>query len=89
MKNNPIIIRGLEKDVISRIDQMAVDHGMSREKFLRIVITNMALRPEIKISENKFQSMTDELLKLQEILFQEIMTMHSKINSIIDNIDDI
>lgn len=89
MANNTILIRGLDKDIVARIDQMAADRNLSREKFMRVVITNIAMRPEMKANDNKHQMMVDELLKLQEILFQELMTMHGKINSIIDHIDNI
>ena len=62
-----LVIRDLDEHTISRIDQLAKDKNMSREKFLRNVLRNISIAGEIADIENKYLNMMDQVLEMLQI----------------------
>lgn len=54
-------IRGLDKSILDRLDDMAVSHGISREEFLRRQLRSIALMGEVKEAEDKYASLVNTL----------------------------
>lgn len=62
-----LVIRDLDEHTISRIDQLAKDKNLSREKFLRNVLRNISIAGEISDIENKYLNMMDQVLEMLQI----------------------
>ena len=54
-------IRGLDKSILDRLDDMAVSHGISREEVLRRQLRSIALMGEVKEVEDKYASLVNTL----------------------------
>lgn len=57
-----IQIRDIEDSCVKKIDELAAQKRMSRNAFLKLVITTLAAEKEIQMLENKYESVIDKLL---------------------------
>lgn len=73
-----LVIRDLDEQTISRIEQLAKDKNMSRERFLRNVLRNISIAGEVSNVENKYLNMMDQVLEMLQIT-----------NSIVDRNTDV
>lgn len=59
-----IVIRDLDESTISRIDALAKDKKMSRERFLRNVLRNISVAGDVKDVENKYTNIVEQLVEM-------------------------
>lgn len=84
MKNGDIKIRGLDLDVIARLDQMAKDRNMSREKFLRNVLTNLSIQKEINDQKEQYQMLMKQIIDINAQVLQELHVIDLKVTDLAD-----
>ena len=84
MKNGDIKIRGLDLDVIARLDQMAKDRNMSREKFLRNVLTNLSIQKEINDQKEQYQMLMKQVIDINAQVLQELHVIDLKVTDLAD-----
>ena len=84
MKNGDIKIRGLDLDVIARLDQMAKDRNMSREKFLRNVLTNLSIQKEINDQKEQYQMLMKQVIDINAQVLQELHIIDLKVTDLAD-----
>ena len=82
MKNGDIKIRGLDLDVIARLDQMAKDRNMSREKFLRNVLTNLSIQKEINDQKEQYSMLMKQVIDINAQVLQELHVIDLKVTDI-------
>ena len=84
MKNGDIKIRGLDLDVIARLDQMAKDRNMSREKFLRNVLTNLSIQKEINDQKEQYQMLMKQVIDINAQVLQELHVVDLKVSELVN-----
>lgn len=84
MKNGDIKIRGLDLDVIARLDQMAKDRNMSREKFLRNVLTNLSIQKEINDQKEQYSMLMKQVIDINAQVLQELHVIDLKVTDLAD-----
>ena len=84
MKNGDIKIRGLDLDVITRLDQMAKDRNMSREKFLRNVLTNLSIQKEINDQKEQYQMLMKQVIDINAQVLQELHVVDLKVSELVN-----
>ena len=84
MKNGDIKIRGLDLDVIARLDQMAKDRNMSREKFLRNVLTNLSIQKEMNDQKEQYQMLMKQIIDINAQVLQELHVIDLKVTDLAD-----
>lgn len=62
-----LVIRELDEYTVSRIEQLAKEKNMSREKFLRNVLRNISIAGEMAELENKYINMLDQVLEMLQV----------------------
>lgn len=62
-----LVIRELDEYTVSRIEQLAKEKNMSREKFLRNVLRNISIAGEMVELENKYINMLDQVLEMLQV----------------------
>lgn len=82
MKNGDIKIRGLDLDVIARLDQMAKDRNMSREKFLRNVLTNLSIQKELNDQKEQYSMLMKQVIDINAQVLQELHVIDLKVTDI-------
>lgn len=55
-----ILIRDIDNQILSKLDYMAKKKGISRNKYIKGVLTNYAIASEVKALDSKYQ----ELMKI-------------------------
>lgn len=81
-------VRNLPEDVIAKIDSIAKKQGLSREKFLRLKLEELALSPELNALEDKYEKIilsvievvqdNNELLEKNVHLMNEFMLQRAE-----------
>ena len=59
-----IDVRGLDKDVVNKIDTMASKRGMSRESFVRNILSDLVIEAELKAIENKYENLVHTMMEV-------------------------
>ena len=59
-----ILIRGLEDDIKTRLAQQAREKKLSLTKYLCSILTDYALHPELKNTEDKYTALTKNMVML-------------------------
>lgn len=62
-----IVIRDLDENTILRLDALAKDKNMSREKFLRQALYNLSVAGEVAAVENKYSNIMNQLLEMLQV----------------------
>lgn len=62
-----LVIRELDEYTVSRIEQLAKEKNMSREKFLRNVLRNISIAGEMAELENKYINMLEQVLEMLQV----------------------
>lgn len=65
-------IRGIDKPILDRLDEMAKARNISREEFLRRELKSLALMGEVKEIEDKYVSLVN-LLSDQAQMMSDII----------------
>ncbi|MDU1309031.1 MAG: hypothetical protein E6936_16470, partial [Clostridium perfringens] len=67
MSTSEIKIRGLSKDIISKLDVIAKEKGVSRNEFLKDNLEKLAVLNEMKKFEADYKLTVDKILKVINI----------------------
>ena len=67
MSTTEIKIRGLSKDIISKLDVIAKEKGISRNEFLKDNLEKLAVLNEMKKFEADYKLTVDKILKVINI----------------------
>ena len=67
MSTTEIKIRGLSKDIISKLDVIAKEKGISRNEFLKDNVEKLAVLNEMKKFEADYKLTVDKILKVINI----------------------
>ena len=67
MSTSEIKIRGLSKDIISKLDVIAKEKGISRNEFLKDNLEKLAVLNEMKKFEADYKLTVDKILKVINI----------------------
>ncbi len=58
-----IKIRNLDPMIVKRINERAAKHGLSREEYLRRILTNMAIIDDVAVVEKKYDAIIQVLME--------------------------
>ncbi|MCX0355885.1 hypothetical protein LI064_15330 [Clostridium perfringens] len=67
MSTSEIKIRGLSKDIISKLDVIAKEKGVSRNEFLKEILEKQSVLSEMKKFEADYKLTVDKILKVINI----------------------
>lgn len=80
-----IFLRDIDPVAVKKIDELAKKKQMSRNKFLKIQLHNIAMLPEIKIENNRIGLTLDKLIDALEVQQAEM----KKINEILKGLTNL
>lgn len=52
-----VLIRNLDGQVLAKLDTMAKKHGMSRNKFIKGILTNYSIASEVKELDSRYKEL--------------------------------
>ena len=78
-----LFVRGLEDDIKTRLAQQARENGVSLTKYVCNILTDYALRPELKSTEDRYTALVKNMAALyQSLQHQTNQLLSENINAL-------
>ena len=82
MKINELRIRNVDMSAVARIDELATEKGMSRNKYLKFYIEQLSILTDLKEMESKYSRLVEGIIGAVEINTKELIKVNEKVDEI-------
>ena len=80
-------VRGLDETVIMRLDELAAKRGLSRESYLRNVLTSLSISGELFEMDFKYATLVETLADKNQMLVDIIDKNNYVLEEVLENLN--